>query len=76
MIEKQLKYFTIGHKAANLGKMYLQSKVQKILFNVPDRPVIELWHTSGYFLLILTTTRCPFSNKISSQVLTDWTTVE
>ena len=40
--EKQLKYFTYKYKnATNFGKLYLHSKIHKLLFDVPVTPVIS-----------------------------------
>ena len=40
--EKQLEYFTIDFKkATNSGKLYLLPKIDKRLFEVPDRLVIS-----------------------------------
>ena len=39
--EKELKYFIEFQKATNVGKLYLQPKIHKLLENVPGRPVIS-----------------------------------
>ena len=40
--DKDLKYFSCDHKKpCNLGKLHYLPKIQKRLFNVPDRSVIS-----------------------------------